>query len=226
MKINLTMPQDCSEVEARNMIPVTQHKGQKPPPDEVWLTIMGHMDPWDIMALTRVNLRLLRVGRDRLLWKEIIKKTLKQCGTEVDTSPKPEETPSEADSRISNISLEQALWIKIYHKYMHLFGKAYRCPDPGGREGVTYALTAIPCDEGAHFWRCEPRDSFIQYRQWRSTYTPFIKVTLNKEKKVVLELVDTIFNTTVVELKQIRCKTQSLSNTNTVSWECRLCMKG
>ena len=82
-----------------------------------------------------------------------------------------------------------------------MFGKAYRCPDPGGREGVTYALTATPCSEGVQFWRCHPRDSFIQYHHWSSTYTPFIKATVNKEMKVDLKLVGSIFNAKVVELK-------------------------
>ena len=156
----------------------------------------------------------MRVGRDQLLWREIIKKTLNRYGTEVKASPKLKDNPSRGNGRITNISLEQALWIKIYSKYMHMFGKAYRCPNPGGREGVTYALTATPCDEGVQFWRCQPRDSFIQYHHWRSTYTPFIKATLDKEKNLVLELVDSIFNAKVVELKADPVLNSIVSNTN------------
>ena len=53
-----------------------------PPPDEVWLSIMGHMEPLDIRSLASTNLRLLRVGRDQLLWRNIIIKVLTQYGIE------------------------------------------------------------------------------------------------------------------------------------------------
>ena len=78
MKINMTMTHDCPEVEARNMIPRIQQSDSYLPPDEVWLAIMDQMSPTDIIAMTQVNHNLLRVGRDRILWRKIIKKDTDQ----------------------------------------------------------------------------------------------------------------------------------------------------
>ena len=42
-------------------------------PDETWLDIIARMNPTDIIQLTQVSTKLLKIGRDQGTWRNIIK---------------------------------------------------------------------------------------------------------------------------------------------------------
>jgi len=170
------------------------------PPDEIWLAIMSHLYPSDIIALTQVNHALLRIGRDIMLWRDIIEREWTKYSESIRDTGRPKPPPNREASRLPQISHEQALWGKIYSKFDHMFGSVYMSPDPEGREGPNYALTVLPCDMGIQFWRCEPRDCFVHYHRWCPTYTPLMKVTLDSKFRVKNTLIDTIWNAKVAQI--------------------------